>query len=303
MNYYDIIRFNFETLYNKSVSDKEVFKARAYKNVLKELDKISEIYSFDDVKDIGGKKSKDKIKFIIENNKNLQEVESILSDSSVDIINDLMKIHGIGAVKAKELHEKHGVNSIDNLTDDMLNDVQKIGLKYYKDIEKKIPRKEMLKHQKFLNENINTEFEIAGSFRREKNESGDIDVLITGENNQLKDIIDKLIKKIYIPKDGVFAYGPKKFMGVVKLPRHKTYRRMDMIYTTPEEYPFALLYFTGSQKLNIEMRDKAKQKNLRLNQYGLYHDDKLENRLEESFNNEREIFEYLEMEYLEPKDR
>jgi DNA polymerase beta len=301
MNYHDIIKFNFEALLQKSKADKQPFKVKAYATVLKNLP--DEITSIEDVKGLGGAKSQDKFKYIIENNENLEEVNNILSNSSINIINELTKVHGIGPSKAKELYDKHGVKSIDDLTDDMLNDVQKIGLKYYKDIEKKIPRKEMLKHEEFLNKIIKVNYQITGSFRRKKKESGDIDVLITGEKNNLQEIIDELIKKKYIPKDGIFANGSKKFMGVVKLPRHKTYRRLDMIYTTPEEYPFALLYFTGSQKLNIEMRDLAKQKNLRLNQYGLYRDEQLTDRVEHEFNDERDIFEYLEMDYLDPEDR
>ncbi len=36
------------------------------------------------------------------------------------------------------------------------------------------------------------------------------------------------------------------------------------------EYPFALAYFTGSKEHNIVMRQRAIQRGLRLNEYGLF---------------------------------
>jgi DNA polymerase IV (family X) len=34
-------------------------------------------------------------------------------------------------------------------------------------------------------------------------------------------------------------------------------RRLDFLYTSPEEYPFAVLYFTGSKGFNTAMRQRA----------------------------------------------
>ena len=72
---------------------------------------------------------------------------------------------------------------------DLLNDVQKIGLAYYEDINKKIPRHEIdLYKTKFQEciDNLSSQgsrFEIVGSYRRGKEESGDIDVIITNTEN------------------------------------------------------------------------------------------------------------------------
>ena len=56
-----------------------------------------------------------------------------------------VKVYGIGPKKALELAKK-GLTTIAQLRerqDELLNDVQKKGLKYYEDILKRIPRKEI----------------------------------------------------------------------------------------------------------------------------------------------------------------
>ena len=68
-------------------------------------------------------------------------------------------------------------------------------------------------------------------------------------------IIEELESEKYVKE--TLAKGEKKFMGISKLHRHKTNRRLDMIYTKKENYPFALLYFTGSGQFNVEMRNHA----------------------------------------------
>jgi DNA polymerase (family 10) len=47
----------------------------------------------------------------------------------------------------------------------------------------------------------------------------------------------------------------------------------DLRVVSDREFPFALLYFTGSKEHNIVMRQRAIQRGLRLNEYGLFHSD------------------------------
>ena len=44
---------------------------------------------------------------------------------------------------------------------------------------------------------------------------------------------------------------------------------LDIIETTKEDYPFALLYFTGSGPFNVKMRKQALSLGYSLNEYGL----------------------------------
>ena len=55
--------------------------------------------------------------------------------------------------------------------------------------------------------------------------------------------------------DLVFSLGSTKFMGIGKI--KDFYRHIDIFYYSQKEYPFALLFATGSGQFNIEMRSYA----------------------------------------------
>jgi DNA polymerase/3'-5' exonuclease PolX len=75
-------------------------------------------------------------------------------------------------------------------------------------------------------------------------------------------------------------------------------RRIDIRFIPFLSWYPALLYFTGSKELNLMMRNKAKKLGYKLNEYGLFKGSK--NIYVES---EEEIFDLLEMKYLEPQER
>jgi DNA polymerase/3'-5' exonuclease PolX len=302
MDYKNIIVLNLEALVKKYKSE-NTFKARAYKKALSELPNV--VMSYVDVASVGGEKTKLKLKSIIENNENLEEVNEYLGNSSYTVIDLLQTVHGIGPSKANELFEKQNIKTIDDLrrNENLLNNVQRIGLKYYDDMQVKIPYKEMISHHKFLEKELkDVNFTIAGSYRRKAKESSDIDILLTGDENNLKHVIELLESKKYINMEGVFAKGVVKFMGLCKLPRHKKYRRIDILFTPINEFAFALLYFTGNYKFNVDMRKHATTLGLSLNEQGLTYIES-KKKVEHEFNTEKDIFEYLEYEYVEPEKR
>ena len=86
----------------------------------------------------------------------------------------------------------------------LLTDASKKGLKHFDDLEKRIPRDEIDEYKEQLSEIFysctpeNSYFEIVGSYRRGKQDSGDIDIIITNKNNNVfsfNNFIDELIKK------------------------------------------------------------------------------------------------------------
>lgn len=87
-------------------------------------------------------------------------------------MNILGKVYGIGPKKAKDLIETHGITSIEHLRavkDQVLNDKQKIGLAYFEDIEKRIPRKEIDEYKAAIALAAiptGSTYEIVGSYRR-----------------------------------------------------------------------------------------------------------------------------------------
>ena len=178
----------------------------------------------------------------------------ILEREKLNPVNILTDVYGIGPKKAKELVE-NGITSIDKLRENqhLLNDIQKVGLRYYEDILKRIPRSE-IEDYKVIFENsfpkvVNSKMEIVGSYRRGAQNSGDIDIIITSNSaNVFTTFIDNLIKEKVITY--VLSRGPTKCLVVAKIPSSESHRRVDFLYTTPEEFPFAILYFTGSKVFN-----------------------------------------------------
>jgi DNA polymerase beta len=222
-------------------------------------------------------------------------------------------VYGIGPKKAKELVDK-GITSISALRENqqMLNDVQRVGLKYYEDILKRIPRSEIQQYETIFVSDFskvatpNSRFEIVGSYRRGAENSGDIDVIITSDNPKVfVNFIDELIKKKIILE--VLSRGPTKCLVIAKIPSSDTARRVDFLYTSLEEFPFAILYFTGSKIFNTVMRHVALEKGYTMNEHGIYsrreNDKKKGEKVEHHFNSEEDIFNFLGLVYKAPNER
>ena len=283
----------------------ETFRSRAYQ-------KAQEfIMSYpNNIKDLNELKGKPNIGPAI-----LEKLEEIISTGTLKIIereknnpiNILSDVYGIGPKKAQELVEE-GITTIEQLklNQNLLNENQKIGLKYYYDIIKRIPRSE-IEYYNTLFKNIilkNASYEIVGSYRRRATDSGDIDVIITSESaSSFTNFIDTLIREKVIIE--VLSRGPSKCLVIARIMPMATARRVDFLYTTKEEYPFSILYFTGSKIFNTVMRNQALTMGLTMNEHGLY---KMENKkkvekVEHNFETEKDIFKYLNMEYKEPWER
>ena len=222
------------------------------------------------------------------------------------VIKELTSISGIGEKNALKLIQDHDIKSISDLKKKIksgeveLTNAQNIGLKYHYDLSQRIPRKEIQKAEKILKTvvkevNPEIEMEIVGSYRRGKTTSGDIDVLFTHNKNQLNQVIKALEDKGVLYEQ--ISKGGKKYSGIIIV--DKLGRRIDVLFIKPENYPAALLYFTGSGEHNQKMRAVAKSKNYKLNEYNL--EDEKGNKIK--VKNEKEIFDKLEMEYLEPRQR
>jgi DNA polymerase/3'-5' exonuclease PolX len=121
--------------------------------------------------------------------------------------------------------------------------------------------------------------------------------LIQSRVHYLKEIVKEL-KKIGFIVDDLTTQGDTKFMGVCKHPTIKIGRRIDIRLVTFDSFYPALLYFTGSMELNRKMRTVALQKGLTLNEYGLYRGE-----TKIVVHSEKEIFDLLNLVYLEPKER
>ena len=324
---YEKLIMNSNTLLNKDPSQK--FKIISYKKVLTILRNVDfEITSGDQLKDLKGIGAS-----------SIKKIDEILTTGTLKVLEDieqsdvsnnnevfkLQKITGIGPAKAKALLKK-GITlktlldtdfSVDSEIKDMLTHHQILGVKYYHDLEHKIPHKEIQEIEVYLKNmlreyNKSLSMVICGSYRRKKPTSGDIDILlyhnrITNESKLkesgfLTEFMDLLIKNNFITDHLTSIDNPTKYMGFCKF---KTYnRRIDIRLISKKSLGSALLYFTGSGEFNKAMRSYALSKEYTINEYGLY---KLNKSGEKAFRiqcgEEHDIFKTLGLTYVEPRDR
>jgi DNA polymerase/3'-5' exonuclease PolX len=250
------------------------FKSRAYKTALESITPLPAIKSLADVEGLKGigEKIRLKIQEIIETG-TLSKIDALKADPKEQAKTAFQNIYGVGPVKAGELAE--GFESIEELraavkalsSIAILNDKQLIGLHYYEDLLLRIPRPEMTEHETLLRATVTVPMDVVGSFRLGAEHSGDIDMRLCSSTKKTLDaMVEALIVRGYILE--TLAHGDHKFMGICKLPG-KPARRLDILLTPPAKYGFALLYFTGSQKYNIQVRQHALTLGYSLSEHGL----------------------------------
>lgn len=309
------------------------FKLKAYRNILNALDQLNIelvdtmqtllLFRENGMKFTGDENYHTKhgvwkssvlnqIDYILKHDK-FPESEEIVLDLETASIQELTTIPEIGASAAAKLY-KLGIGSIQELEKelvnqpDLLNRKQKLGLHYHKDLAKRIPRKEMHAWNKMVTElghKLNLRLDIVGSYRRGVDSSGDIDIMVTDTNPlSMEILIDQLVKLGYILDE--FIHGKKKFGGVAKI--DKVCRKLDIAFYSPEQYPYALLHWTGSGDFNQLIRAFANKKNMTLCEYGLYRVNgkvkiSIPDEIECGVFEEKDIFRYLGLQYIEPMDR
>jgi DNA polymerase beta len=187
-------------------------------------------------------------------------------------------------------------------------------LRYVDKIKNKIPRSEMDEIYTFLiragiEYDNDMDVRICGSYRREKDTSNDIDVIISHPNikirkdadksNMLHGFIELLKKKKFIIDSFTSDDVPTKYMGVCKLSNKHLLRRIDVRFIAQESYYTAILYFTGSDEFNKRMRSVALTMGYTLNEYRLLNNKNIILPV----NSEQDVFNYLNMEYVVPSER
>ena len=316
----ELIVSNLQVLLKEAQSSnvaKDRFRANAYRKAIKAISNLD--YPLESGKDAlelagVGKKIAEKIQEIIDTGE-LHQVEELGPEKleKTKVLTAFNKIWGVGPVKAATLWDA-GARSIADISKNkklqgLLNDNQKVGLKYYEDLQKRIPRWQVdeLK-KKIMNQirSFNTETglkvraRVCGSYRRKAQNSGDMDLLITEETDipVLNGIVDKLTNTGIIIE--TLGLGPSKYMGIVKTSDGTAFR-LDIEAVKMAEWPFALVYFTGSGGFNEKQRQIAKKKGYSLSEHGMK--DVETGVYAKGIKNERDIFDFLGMKYLAPWDR
>lgn len=288
-----------------------IFKINAITNLIKIIKMYpKEIKSGEELKDIKGvgKGSIEKINEILKTG-TLSYLHNNLNNNN-NVINELTEVIGIGIVIAQKLIQKYKIKSLSDLIkrvnnrEIIVNDKILLGLKYAGKFKGNIPRQHIDNIQEYLKQ-FNQNIIICGSYRRGLNFSSDIDVLLYSpylltmddvkKSDMLSDYVKLLTKKKLIV-DNITNNSITKYMGFIKW--ENIIRRIDIRLIPYESIYSALVYFTGSYELNRIMRKKAKDLGYKLNEYGLYKNDKFI-----YIKSEKELFKKLDMKYLKPIER
>lgn len=288
------------------------FRIRAYRNGVRTLEGLSDFESrlkagtLTEIKGIGAGLLQE-ITELAETGKN-KNLEALRKEIPAGVVK-MLEVPGLGPKKVKVLFEDLELTNLGELEyacqENRLTDLKGFGAKTQENVLKGIRhlRKSSgrfllsvawpaaLTLQKFLKKQKGVQqCEIAGSLRRRRETIGDLDLLVS-----LSGKSEDLMKKFrqYPEVEDVLVSGATKTSV-----RLSNGMQADLRVVTTQEFPFALLYFTGSKEHNTVLRQIAKDKGLKLNEYGLFCGKK-----SLPCKSEAEIYEALGLAFIPPELR
>lgn len=288
------------------------YRIRAYRNAartLRDLDRpVEEIAAEDRLEELPGigKDLAEKIREYLRTGR-IAKYEEVVSQVPPGLI-ELLHIPGLGPKRVRLLHDQLGISDIEDLRQALeqgklvglpgmgpktVENIRR-GLAMYQASKERMPLGRALPIAEEIARQIaalpgTSQVVIAGSARRMKETVGDIDILTIAENGPAT-----IQAFVHFPQvQEILAAGDTK--GSVIL--HNGLQ-VDLRVVPPESYGAALHYFTGSQAHNIKIRTIARERGLKINEYGVF-------RGEERIAGEREedIFRVLGMPWIPPELR
>jgi DNA polymerase (family 10) len=289
------------------------FRVRAYRNAARTIgslsknmaDMIAEDKALTDFSGIG-KDLAEKIKEIVDTGKlsQLTALEKVLPPG----LQDLLRIPGLGPKKVKALYETLDIGDLSSLKkaaqEQKIRKLEGFGAKTEASILEEIKRRSWGKArtQWVVAEEIARAYvdylkkddaikdvTLAGSYRRGKETVGDLDILVTVKRGT--DIMAHFVG--YEDVDHVISRGETRSSVVLR-----TGMQVDLRVVPQVAYGSALHYFTGSKAHNITVRKLAQKKGMKINEYGVFKNDKrIAGKTEEG------VFKKLGLPYIEPELR
>ncbi|TWT90505.1 DNA polymerase/3'-5' exonuclease PolX [Pseudobythopirellula maris] len=234
-----------------------------------------------------GKDLAGKIAELVETGR-LEMLEELLAEVPAGVL-DVMRVPGLGPKKAAALHKELGVATLEELRaaceSNRVRDLKGFGAKTEEKIlaglaiaasaqeRTRWANAEptvlaVLEHLGTLDEVLR--IDPAGSYRRGRETVGDLDFLVDIGEELDAALVEKVMDRFgaFESVDSVVARGETK-MTV----RMASGLQADLRVVPTESYGAALQYFTGSKDHNVEVRGRAKQRGLRINEWGVFKTD------------------------------
>ena len=288
------------------------FKVSAFRKAAQalELDQrsLSEIEDVTKLKGIG-KGTGDVITELIESG-----VSTVLEELQEEVpkgLVPLMKLQGLGGKKIAKLYKELGIDSAETLKqacidhtilklpgfgpkseEKILNELMEFDSKpgrhpIWKTEEAVATINNILKEIKEV-----SEFSVAGSYRRTKETSKDLDFII-GTSQPAK-VKEQLLSALQVQK--TIASGDTKVSVTIEF---QDPIDIDFRLVAPEEFVTALHHFTGSKDHNVRMRQLAKSQNKKISEYGVEQEDGSI----QTFDSEEDFFAHFELPFIPPSVR
>lgn len=292
------------------------FRVIAYENAARVIEHLTE-----DVRDFTEKELIDihgigagtaaKIREYIETGK-IEKYEELSKEVPHDFV-ELLKIPGIGPETLKTLRKELGINSRDELMKALdsgkIEELKGFGAKTVQNLKQGLLQAQKAGKRIFLAdaleivEDLRAElqkckeiekFEFAGSIRRMKATIGDVDILATAKPKNREKVLDFFVAIPGIKK--ILARGDTKVSVIIETKD----RQVDLRLVDPDQWGAALLYFTGSKDHNVHLRTIAKDRDWKINEYGIY-----DNRTGKKLAGETEegMYKQLGLDWIPPEMR
>ncbi|HIG28442.1 MAG TPA: DNA polymerase/3'-5' exonuclease PolX [Verrucomicrobiales bacterium] len=296
------------------------FKTRAYSSASRTVENLNEsleeLVRTDRLSEIRGVGTalQEKIRELVETG-SLKYYEELKSSIDPGLI-EMLEIPGLGPKKVRSLHQKLEINTVAALEDVCRNgkveSLTGFGKKTQDRILKGIEfRKEHSRYHLIDNalviadrirELLRSHPDViqcspAGSLRRHKEVIRDLDFLVS--SRRASEVIQFFIAQPDVKE--ITAQGETKASVVFD-----NGFQGDLRVVSDSEFAFALAYFTGSKEHNVVMRQRAKDRGERLNEYGLYPsstDGTDAHLVSKVCHTEEELFLELGLDYIEPELR
>ncbi len=245
----------------------------------------------------------------------IQKYEELKKQVPEDFI-ELIDLPGFGPKTLRRIYEELGIKTkeelIKALKDGRIEQLpgfgpKKVenmlkGLQMYELSKRRILLWEALQISRYLVDKLKSslkeikDIEVVGSVRRRKETIGDLDILVIAEDEDRMKIMDFFTS---LPEvDEILVKGPKKSSVVMKFEGKE--RQVDLRIFKKEEWGAALQYFTGSKQHNVHLREIAKEKGLKINEYGVYKADTEEKIAGET---EESVYKAVGMDWIPPELR
>jgi DNA polymerase (family 10) len=296
-----------------AIEEANQFRVRAYRNAARTVETLSRPVSdlIADEKDLTelddiGKDMAGKIKEIVKTGE-LTQLENLHDRIPPDLV-EMLKLDGLGPKRVHKIFEQLNVTDLSELEKAAENhEIQKLdglGPKTEQKILNELPHLQDQDGRILLNQaeewadSLATylreikgvkRVQVAGSYRRGKETVGDLDILVIGEDG--KYIIDQFVN--FEDVEEVVSKGETRSTVMLR-----TGLQVDLRVVAAESYGAALFYFTGSKAHNIYLRNMALDRGWKVNEYGVFQDEK---RI--AGETEQEVYELFDLPFIVPELR